>query len=68
VLALIPLFKNMIFGLFDRLEMTVEGTGLELARVKRSIEISGGKLWIESDGIGQGTAVCFTLPVPEENF
>ncbi len=59
-----PRFKEKVFGLFDRLELSIEGTGVGLALVKRIIEVHEGKVWIESQGIGQGTQVCFTLPSP----
>jgi signal transduction histidine kinase len=55
-------FQDYIFGLFDRLETDVEGTGVGLALVKRVIEIHGGKVWVESEGVGSGSTVLFTLP------
>jgi len=33
-----------------------------LALVKRIIEVHGGHIWVESDGIGHGTMFLFTLP------
>jgi PAS domain S-box-containing protein len=53
-----------VFGLFQKLDATLDGTGIGLALVKRIIEIHGGQIWITSDGIGMGTTVWFTLPVP----
>ena len=57
-----PRYHNKVFGLFDRLDPNIDGTGVGLALVKRIIEIHDGKVWIESEGIGQGTKVVFTLP------
>jgi signal transduction histidine kinase len=42
---------------------TTKGTGLGLAICRKIIELHGGKMWIESEGVGKGTAVKFTIPV-----
>ena len=55
-------FQEQIFGLFERLSANVGGTGVGLALVKRIIEVHGGKIWVESDGDGQGSVFYFTLP------
>jgi signal transduction histidine kinase len=51
-----------VFGLFERFHPDISGNGMGLATVKRIIEAHGGKIWVESEGEGKGTAVCFTLP------
>ena len=55
---------EMLFGLFRKLDVNAEGTGVGLVLVKRIIEVHGGRVWITSDGIGHGTTVWFTLPEP----
>jgi signal transduction histidine kinase len=50
-----------IFGLFNKLDPTTEGTGVGLALVKRTIEVHGGRIWLAS-GPEQGTTFYFTLP------
>ena len=57
-----PRYHQKVFGLFDRLDPKIEGTGVGLALVKRIIEVHGGRVWVESEGPGQGSALCFTLP------
>jgi signal transduction histidine kinase len=54
--------RTKIFGLFDKLDPTSEGTGIGLAIVKRVIETHGGKIWVESEGLGKGATFCFTIP------
>lgn len=40
-----------------------EGTGLGLPLSKKLVELHGGKLSIESEGLNKGTSVRFTLPI-----
>lgn len=56
-----PRYQEKVFGLFERLNPSIEGTGVGLALVKRIIEVHGGKIWIESEGIGHGSTFYFTL-------
>lgn len=53
-------FQENIFGLFNKLNVESEGTGIGLALVKRIIEVHGGHIWLESK-IGSGTTFYFTL-------
>ena len=54
-------FHEHIFGLFTKLDDASEGTGIGLTLVKRIIEVHGGRIWVESDGEGNGSRFCFTL-------
>jgi len=57
-----PRFHDRVFRIFERLDTSIEGTGIGLALVKRIVEHHGGRIWIESEGKGTGTRICFTLP------
>jgi signal transduction histidine kinase len=59
-----PVYHQKIFGLFDKLDPQSEGTGVGLTLVKRIVEVHGGRIWVESEGLGRGTTFCFTLPHP----
>jgi len=59
-----PRHQEKVFSLFHKLDAKAEGTGVGLAVVQRIVEVHGGRVWIESEGRGRGTTVCFTLPEP----
>ena len=60
-----PSYRERVFDLFERLDPAVEGTGVGLTIVRRVIELHGGRVWLESEGLGQGTTVCLTLDDPQ---
>lgn len=61
-MGIAPEYQERIFGLFDKLDAKTDGTGIGLALVKRIVETHGGRVWVESDGLGKGSAFCFTIP------
>lgn len=56
--------QGRIFGLFDKLDPSSEGSGVGLAIVKRIIEVHRGRLWVQSEA-EKGSTFFFTLPVEE---
>ena len=57
-----PKHHDKIFGIFDRLDPRAEGTGIGLAHSRRTVEAHGGRIWVESEGLGHGSTFRFTLP------
>lgn len=57
-----PRHKSRLFGLFEKLDPTAEGTGMGLAIAQRIVQLHGGTIWFHSDGPGCGTTFYFTLP------
>lgn len=54
-------YYERIFGMFDRLDPNMDGTGIGLSLVKRIVELHNGEIWVESDGAGNGSTFYFTL-------
>jgi PAS domain S-box-containing protein len=58
-------FKERLFSRYERYERAgnkILGTGLGLAITRQIVEMSGGKIWVESE-LGEGADFHFTLPV-----
>lgn len=58
--------QDRIFGLFNKLDATSDGTGIGLALVKRIVEVHGGRIWVQSE-TGKGSTFFFTLPSGPES-
>jgi PAS domain S-box-containing protein len=56
-----PAYLQRIFGLFQRADTSVEGTGVGLAIAKRIVEVHGGDMWAESQE-GRGSTFWISLP------
>lgn len=62
-IGIAPEYHERIFGLFNKLDVNAEGTGIGLALVKRIVEMHGGRIWLESQ-VGNGATFYFTIPTP----
>lgn len=61
-----PEFKEKIFEKFAQLDVKrsrfKRGRGLGLTFCKMAVEAHGGRIWVESEGDGRGSAFFLTLP------
>jgi signal transduction histidine kinase/CheY-like chemotaxis protein len=67
-----PTDKDRVFDEFHQLENARSrrsgGSGLGLALSKQFVEMQGGRLWVESEGIpGRGSTFYFTVPLRHYN-
>jgi len=65
--------KNQIKHIFeefykvDKSRHDFESSGLGLTICKRIVEKHGGKIWVESPGVGKGTTVFLSMPIYLKN-
>jgi len=64
-IGILPEHHDRVFGLFNKLDVKSDGTGIGLALVKRIVEVHGGRIWVQSEA-GKGSTFYFTLPAPPE--
>ena len=57
-----PQQHENIFGLFQQLDGTDEGSGVGLAIVRRIMEVHHGRVWVESS-VGEGATFWLAFPV-----
>jgi two-component system, sensor histidine kinase and response regulator len=65
-IGLTPEQRARIFEKFYRADASdsgVGGTGLGMAIVKYIVEAHGGRVWAESEGLGRGVKVSFSIPI-----
>lgn len=63
---------SRIFKPFEQVENSksrrYQGTGLGLTLVKKMVELHGGRIWAESEGLGKGASFVFAIPANTEAY
>ena len=62
--------QERVFNEFEQVDSSYgrqqQGTGLGLSLTKRLIEMHGGRIWVESEGVeGKGSTFAFLIPIPK---
>jgi PAS domain S-box-containing protein len=62
--------QERVFREFEQVDSSYgrqqQGTGLGLALTKRLVEMHGGRIWVESEGVeGKGSTFIFLIPIPK---
>lgn len=63
-----PRYHHRVFKIFEKLDPNSNGTGIGLAIVKRVVDTHHGRIWIESEGQGNGCTFYFQLPSKKETL
>jgi len=62
-----PEDQERIFNAFEQVDASYtrkhKGTGLGLDLTRKLVEIHGGRIWVESEGEGNGSTFSFTIPI-----
>jgi PAS domain S-box-containing protein len=65
-IGIAPEYHDKVFERFFQLKSgsidKTPGTGLGLSLVKHLVGMHGGRVWVESEGVGKGSRFTFTLP------
>ncbi len=64
-----PSDNSRIFRAFEQVDSTLsrqhQGTGLGLPLARELVEMHGGRIWMESEGVGKGSTFRFAIPLKD---